>query len=151
MRPRFLLDLIGYCKGHAVSLNHKFIEESDIRKGMELFSNDLVTAVGYEIRDVFPKVDDVLYAFISSQSRLKDDEAKSLLESFGVVTELHDQVIWHLIWFGFFGVQMPTGEITYMHSVHYNVSRMKGILQKLRADHLVYQINPAFWPALGNG
>lgn len=151
MRPRFLLDLVAYCKGHAVSLNHGRIEEDDIKKGLELFSNDLVTGIGLEIRDVFPHGDDVLYAFIASQVRVSEFDACSLLSGCGFSSEQHDQVLWLLLWFGFFGVTTATGEVTYMHSVHYNTSRMKGILRKLKTEGLVYYINPAFWPALGIG
>jgi len=46
--------------------------EEDIKKGWTQFSTDLVFEIGLEIRDVFPEVEDILYAFIDAPSRIPE-------------------------------------------------------------------------------
>jgi hypothetical protein len=50
MRPRFLINLFGYCRGYAVNLGHQKIEPEDIDKGLKAHSDDLVRDIGQEIR-----------------------------------------------------------------------------------------------------
>ena len=70
MRPRSLLDLIGHCKGYALNLGHSRIEKEDIAKGCSAFSNDLLSELDLEIRDVYPSAEHLLYAFIGAPSTL---------------------------------------------------------------------------------
>jgi hypothetical protein len=85
MRPRALIDLANYCHGFAVNLGHSKIEVSDISKGITAFSGDLVKDIGFEIRDVFPEAEDVLYAFIDESQTLPARELTSLLEKGGIL------------------------------------------------------------------
>ena len=59
-----LIDLVNHCRSFAVNLSHQKIESEDLVKGLQAFSSDLVVDIGYEIRDVMPEAENVLYAFI---------------------------------------------------------------------------------------
>ena len=61
MRPRFLINLVNHCKSNAVNSGHKKIEHADIEKGLAAYSTDLIYDIGFEIRDVLPDAEDVLY------------------------------------------------------------------------------------------
>ncbi|WP_422570408.1 P-loop ATPase, Sll1717 family, partial [Erwinia billingiae] len=74
MRPRFLLNLINHCKSFAINLNHEIIEASDIEKGINAYSADLLRDIGYELRDISSETDGALYAFIACESELSEIE-----------------------------------------------------------------------------
>jgi hypothetical protein len=56
----------------------------DVAKGVEAFSSDLVVDTGYEIRDVMPEAENVLYAFIDEPQTVPADELNSLLTRGGI-------------------------------------------------------------------
>jgi hypothetical protein len=152
MRPRFFLDLIKQCKSYAINLNHTQIDSEAIEKGLKAFSNGLVKDIKYEIETVYPAARDIAYAFIDSKPRLSLDEliAKAIAWRFpyGEVGELPDT----LLWYGFVGLVDRSGNVTYIYDVNYNMSNMsnmRGRQRRLAQSHLLYEINPAFRPALG--
>jgi hypothetical protein len=147
MRPRFLINLISQCKSFAVNLNHKKIEAEDIEKGFRSYSADLLTDISYEIRDVFPEAENILYAFIASSSELSYHKLQELMkEQFEDDSQI-DRLIDLLLWHGFLGVKSKNGEISYIYSLNYNMKLLKGLIQKLN-NGVSYVINPSFWPSL---
>ena len=149
MRPRSLIELIGHCRGYAVNLGHDKIRKDDIYKGHVAFSNDLVTELGLEIRDVFPEAENVLYAFIGSPSSFNRQTLERLLIDTGIEEEHINNVIDLLFWFGFLGFIWTNDEHRYIYSFNYNMALMRGIHEKLLKSGIAYVINPAFSPALG--
>jgi hypothetical protein len=144
MRPRGLIDLANYCHGFAVNLGHYRIEASDIEKGAAAFSSDLVKDVGFEIRDVFPDAENVLYAFIDEPQTLPACKLNELLTKGGVQESKLDQIIRLLLWYAVLGIRRTDGDVTYIYSVNYEMPILAGIVHKLQAQGLVYVINPAF-------
>ena len=61
MRPRYFLTLVNHCKSNAVNFRHSKILEKNIVKACEIYSADLVSEIGLEIRDVFSDAEDVLF------------------------------------------------------------------------------------------
>ena len=147
MRPRFLLNLINHCKSFAINLNHSRIEAEDIEKGLRAFSTDLLTDIGYEIKDVAPEADDVLLAFIESTSRIGESGIRSKLEEFGIESMHVDKIFALLLWHGFLGLELPGSDTKYIYDFNYHMRLLKGF-QKKHKGRLLYTINPAFWPAL---
>ncbi len=84
MRPRALIDLANYCLGFAINLGHAKIQVSDIEKGVAAFSADLVRDIGYEISDVLPEAENVLYAFIGEPQTFSASTLRNLLEQNGM-------------------------------------------------------------------
>lgn len=145
MRPRFLLNLISQCKSFAINLNHESILEEDIKKGLTAYSTDLLADIGYEISDVESNVDDILYAFIGSSSKLKKEEISSVLVEFGVEESHFKKIFELLLWYGFVGV-VVNQDAKYIYDFNYSMKLLVGIIKK-KGD-IEYIINPAFWPAL---
>jgi hypothetical protein len=149
MRPRSLLDLIAHCRGYAVSLDHDRITREDIDKGMAAFSDDLLSEINLEIRDVFPSTDQLLYAFLGSKSKFNRAELLERLTNHGVAEDALDHLIEILFWFGFLGFVWTTGDSRFIYSFHYNMKVMQGSHDQLARQGITYVINPAFAPALG--
>jgi hypothetical protein len=150
MRPRSLIDLVGHCKGYALNLGHDRIQKDDISKGCDAFSNDLLSELDLEVRDVYPSADQLLYAFIGAPSMLSRKQLLECLSSHGVTADQHDLIIKVLLWFGFLGILWADDTVRYIYSFHYNMKVMEGMHNQLLAsDHIQYVINPAFAPALG--
>ncbi len=145
MRPRFLLNMISQCKSFAINLNHDKILEDDIEKGLAAYSTDLLTDIGYEIHDVDNRVDDILYAFIGSQARIKNSEIYNVLSEFGVDKGFHEKIFELLLWYGFIGLFIDD-DAKYIYNFNYSMKLVSGIIKK-KGD-IDYLINPAFWPAL---
>lgn len=149
MRPRSLLDLIGHCRGYAVSLGHDRILREDIEKGLAAFSDDLLSELNLEIRDVFPHADDVLYAFLGSPSRLSREALLQRLTGHGIPAEKLDELTEMLFWFGFLGFVWTDGTHRFIYSFHYNMKVMQGTHKQLMGNGVTYILNPAFVAALG--
>ena len=147
MRPRFLINVINQCKSFAINLNHSKIEEDDIVKGLSAYSTDLITDIGYEIRDVSPDSEDILYAFIESSPELTKSEVLGHLKDFSIKDEDLERLLELLIWYGFLGLRVSRSEVKYIYNFNYNMQLPKGILRK-NNDRQNFVINPAFWPAL---
>lgn len=150
MRPRSLLDLIGHCRGYAMNLGHEKIQKEDLIKGCSAFSNDLLTELDLEIRDVFPAAENLLYAFIGCPSVITRDHLLNILNDHGVDDPNKETVIKLLLWFGFIGLVWGDGSSKYIYSFHYNMKVLDGMhKQMIKANTIRYTLNPAFTTALG--
>jgi hypothetical protein len=151
MRPRALLDLINHCRGSAVNLRHNRIEEDDFRKGLQTFSNDLVSEINLEIRDVLPEAEDLLYHFIGSAKLFTRVALEEMLIGEGRKVEEVSKIVDVLLWHGVLGVVLIDGTVQYIYNANYNMKILKAHVAKLEAQNVraTFQINPAFWPALG--
>lgn len=148
MRPRFLLNLINHCKSFAVNLNHDVIEEADIEKGLAAYSTDLLADIGYELVDVDPASEGVLYAFIEANPIMREDNIKQLISDFlGADGESVDKIFELLLWYGFLGIKFTDEEVKYIYHFNYSMALLEGVLKKKR-DQLALVINPAFRTAL---
>ena len=147
MRPRFLIIFIGHCKSFAVNLNHKKIEESDIAKGFQAYSADILSDISLEIHDVFPQEDDVLSAFYLSKDRLTEVELRDILNTQIQNEDKVDKLIEILLWYGFLGLVTNGDEVNYIYTVNYNIDLLKTIIRKA-GSQMQYLINPGFWPSL---
>jgi hypothetical protein len=146
MRPRNLIDLVKHCRAFAVNRRHHKIEEMDIDKGVEAFSADLVTDIGYEIRDVLPAAADVLFAFASSDQLLRDSEVKALLLKHGIVEAELPRVIEILLWYGFLGVVKEHSAVIYIFDCNYNMKLLKSFIPE--PGSAVFHVNEAFTKGL---
>lgn len=146
MRPRFLLNLINQCKSFAVNLNNPLIQADDIKKGLAAYSTDLLTDIGYELKDVSPEIEGVLYAFIGNKHEATDEQIRSALQAYLGKDELQE-VIDLLLWYGFLGGRLSELDIKYIYNFNYNMQLLKGFVKKMNSK-VIYTINPAFWEGL---
>ncbi len=147
MRPRSLIELLGYCRSHAVNLRHDRIEDADIEAGEEGYSSDQLNNINFEIRDVFPAAADVLYDFIESPALLSLQQVRDLLVR-RVGEGTWEKLLELLLWYGFLGIVRDGGEATYIYHVRYDIKRLQGLLGKADDGRKVFAINAAFWRAL---
>jgi hypothetical protein len=147
MRPRFLINLISQCKGFAVNLNHSRIEEEDIEKGFKAYSTDLLTDISYEIRDVLPDAENVLYLFIGSKCDLNELELNQILSEQISEKDKTEKIVDLLLWYGFLGVKTSDSDTMYIYNFNYNMKLLKGYITKFNSQ-VIFVINPAFWPSL---
>ncbi|KAA0992952.1 hypothetical protein FXO21_23670 [Dyadobacter sp. UC 10] len=147
MRPRFLINFINQCRSFAVNFNHKKIEAEDIEKGFESYSSDLLIDINYEIRDVFPEAESILYSFIEAPSELSLPVLTEIVERELPGSSMIDKVINLLLWYGFLGIKTGKHDVKYIYNFNYNMNILKGVAFKHK-ENVIYVINPAFWPSL---
>jgi len=148
MRPRYLLDLLNQVRGVALTLGHEKITAEDIKKGVEFFSSDVVQDTDLELRDMFPEQAGVLYAFIGSDYKLSDDDARLALLMAGIPEGNIEGIMRLLLWFGFFGVDDENYDPRFIYNFQYNVKTFGAYVRKRVSDGALLSINPAFWSAL---
>jgi hypothetical protein len=149
MRPRSLIDLVRFCRSHAINLGHSRIESEDIMNGEEQYSTQLVNDICYEMQDIFPWAKDVLYEFIECPFELDLRVVYSILSKITVDRTLQEKLLDTLLWYGVLGFKKKTDEIVFIYSVGYDIKHMKAMLSKRSEDVVFFVINPAFWRGLG--
>ena len=147
MRPRNVLKIFRYSLGFAINLGHERIEVDDIRRGLRTYSQDLVTEVDRELRDVFPKASHLIYEFSEENSRYTHEELVTLIGMFGLADDEAQRVISYLLYYGVLGVQRGGDEALYIFDVNYDIEMLRVRVRKWGASTL-YIVNPALWPAL---
>jgi hypothetical protein len=148
MRPRCLIDLLRFCRSHAVNLGHAKIEVEDVTHGEESYSSDLVTNIGFEIRDVFPHATDFLYEFVGMPPKLPAAKLEDLMAKVQLPLHSRKEFVDLLLWYGVLGLLRSDGEATYIYSVRYDRRRLDALIRAVPGEHLVYHLNPAFWAGL---
>ncbi|MBK0393808.1 P-loop ATPase, Sll1717 family [Ramlibacter algicola] len=148
MRPRFLIDLVSYCKSSACNLGHERIQESDLEKGLKNYSNDLISDLQYEMHDIDPQAENVIYSFIGYPSLFGESDLLGALNDAGIAEASRERVIEMLLWYGFLGILQDADKSTYIYDVNYEMKILAGVRRRKGAD-IQYCINPAFVPALG--
>lgn len=149
MRPRSLIDLLRFCRSHAVNLKHSRIETDDIEHGEEHYSTQLVNDVSYEMQDVFPPAKEILYEFLECSAEFAHKTLLSILAKISDDEAVREKALDLLFWYGVLGFRSIDGDPMYIYSVRYDMRRLRSLLKK-RAEHgIVYLINPAFWRGLG--
>jgi hypothetical protein len=148
MRPRSLIDLLRFCRSHAVNLGHKRIEVEDIKNGEEQYSTQLVNDISFEMQDVFPPAKDVLYEFIECSADLDSTTLHSILDKISKDVATKNKILDLLLWYGIIGFRRLDGDPIYIYTVRYDMKRLKALLKKHEDEGFVYLINPAFWKGL---
>jgi hypothetical protein len=148
MRPRNLIKLAMHCRAAAVNLGHSRVEESDIEKGLMIYSNDVLIEADQELADIDSKAENLMYAFLDSAPNLSIEDMWAILEKHDIPSVSWDKIIEYLLYYGFIGVAAPSAEPEYIYNLSYNMKLMRTRLDKL-GDAARLHLNPAFWPVLG--
>jgi hypothetical protein len=147
MRPRALIDLLRFCRGHAVNLGHSRIELSDIEAGEEAFSSDLLLNIDFEIRDLFPSAGNILYELIEAGETMPVRDLQSIGQRV-VGIDGWERLFSLFLWYGIMGVVRDDGETSYIYTVKYDLRRMLALARRRGDDNALLRINPAFWRSL---
>lgn len=143
-RPRDLIKLLRLCVSVAVNRGHDRVREADISKAEEIYSEEQLHEVSFELRDVSSAPGDVLYTFLGERSVLSADELRVLLLRAGVSDEEITKVREVLLWFSVIGIATLDGRERYAYEYQQNVGRL---LQNSRAS-LQFVLHPALRSAL---
>lgn len=147
MRPRYLIELLKYARGCALTLGHEKISEDDILKAELVFSTDLVQDTNLELRDVFPQYDGLLYAFIGATSACSAEDVRVRLVLAKVDEKDVDRVMQLLQWYGVLGIRDEQFEPKYIYDKSYSLAIFEAFF-KARQDASPVVIHPGFWRGL---
>jgi len=124
-RPRAVLDIVELCLSNAVQAGHNVITADDMNKAASSYSVELLENFNFEVRDIFPAGDRVIYQFVGPNGSFEAEEAASILARHigkdGDVQRLFDI----LLWFGFFGVRNAAGKELFIFDVGENLDLLK--------------------------
>jgi hypothetical protein len=148
MRPRSVIDFIQLCRSRALNLSRSKIEEDDIKAAEEAYSNDLVINMGFELRDVMPSLEGILYKFIEGPTWVSTKFVLDTIRELGLRDGDVDKAFDLLIWFGILGVVRDSTEVTYIYSVGYNFDRIMAVAKRAGGGDAVLCFNPCLWAAL---
>lgn len=149
MRPRYLLLLINHCRGYAVNYGHHVIEEEDIAKGLEAYSNDLVVDTDNELRDVFPVARNLVYQLMAEETDMLSADLEKQFVRAGIPQSDYERATDFLLWYGIIGVLRADGKPAFIFNVGYDITKLKVVRDKEGGDLPIYRVNPAYWPGLG--
>lgn len=147
MRPRALIELLQFCRGHAVNLGREIIGTDDIDMGERHYSNQMLSNIGYEVTDISAKAKDLLWEFFGASDVITGSEIEEKLEGLGLGPEW-ENVFDLLLWYGFFGVVRENLETAYIYGVEYEMKRLHALIRRQGRAATRFRINPAFWKAL---
>lgn len=148
MRPRSLIELLRFCRAHAVNLGHQSIQVGDIDEGEAQYSTKLVNDISYELRDLFPQASDVLYEMLEAPQEITETIMAAMLSKLSDDEAVRNRVLNLLLWYGVLGFRRPDGEAAFIYSVGYDMKRLRALIDKRKTGELVYIVNPAFWRGL---
>jgi nucleoside 2-deoxyribosyltransferase len=146
MRPRDLLNFLHRAVEVAVNRRHAKIQEDDFRTAQRLYSEDLLLATAFELKDVFQGVPDPLYVFLGCPTYMSTTEVEARLQQAGIGQLLMPRAVTLLVWFGFLGVRdFARDEFQFSYEVRYNVDKLLASVRLGKSDFVVH---PAFRDAL---
>ncbi|HET6231343.1 MAG TPA: hypothetical protein VFE05_14820 [Longimicrobiaceae bacterium] len=147
LRPRALIELVQFCRSHAVNLGHGKIEVGDIHQGEHHYSNQMLSNIGYELADVAPTATDILWEFFGGAEQMSGEQVQRIIAD-RVGENDWESVFQMLLWYGFLGVVRDNSEPAYIYSVEYETKRLNAIIRQNGMSLTLFRINPAFWRAL---
>lgn len=146
MRPRDLLNFLHRATEVAINRHHERVQEDDITTAEEAYSEDMLMALAFELRDINPVFKDLLYVFLNAPIALEPEEVAVLISYAKIPDDQVQEVIALLAWFGFLGVQEGAMyDPTYSYNVRYNLEKL---LWPIKSGHGRFVIHPAFRSAL---
>lgn len=146
MRPRDLLNFLKASVETAINRGHTRVQQEDILKAEESYSEAILLGVSFEIRDVFPTVTEPLYGFIGCPTHLHAQQVLKILRDTGFQEQALERVLGLLVWFGFLGVQQTGHDVpAFAYHARQNLDKLLMPVKQARA---VFVIHPAFRKAL---
>lgn len=146
MRPRDLLTFLQRAVEVALNRGHRKVMADDIRQAENSYSEDMLLALDFEVKDTSPGMEDVLYAFLGAPGKSSYAEMRQRLVTAKVPDEQVNKTVELLLWFGFLGIDGADGEPErYSHEVRYNLKRL---LAPVSSRDARFVVHPAFRRAL---
>jgi hypothetical protein len=145
LRPRDLLMFLSDAIQVAIDRDHEKVTSDDILHAERAYSEDMLVNLLFEIEDTHPEISDAVYSFQGAGATLLPEAIDRLVRGAGVPAEANS-VVELLLWYGFLGVRLGTGEEQYSYTVRYNLRRLT---HQITTGQAKYVVHPAFRMALG--
>jgi hypothetical protein len=146
MRPRDLLNFLHRAVEVAINRGRERVSADDICKAEEVYSEDILLSISFEIRDVYPQVSEPLYEFLGCPVRISKESVSAILEASGFPKDKLKEILDLLLWFGFLGVhEDDTENPRYAYQMRHNLAKLVAPLKHGKASFVVH---PAFRKAL---
>ena len=146
MRPRDLLMFVQRAQQVALNRSHERIKAEDIQHAEIGYSEEALLWLGYEMEDTHPGISDAVLAFHGAASAMNREEVTKTLVSGKMDPQRVDRAVDLLLWFGFLGVRLVSGEELYAHTVQFSLRRLN---HPVEAGSGKFVIHPTFRVALG--
>ncbi|WP_409019116.1 P-loop ATPase, Sll1717 family [Brevundimonas vesicularis] len=145
-RPRNVIKMIYEARSSAINLGHKIIDDTDVKKGVERFSRNLLIEADRELTDIHRYAEGILYNLIGEKSVLTRERIYEVIFVDKYKDLDKETVIDRLLYFGFLGI-FRNGKSKYIYDVGYDMSLLKAEIAKF-SDEIRFEINPAFYAVL---
>ncbi len=145
MRPRDLLSFLHRALETSINRGHDRVSEEDLKAAERAYSEDMLLATTFELKDIYTDYGSLLYAFSRKPSKLSAEDLREIVGR-EVGVERADGVVEMLLWFCFLGVlEQGAIEPQFAYQVRYNVEKL--VLASKRAGS-GFAIHPAYHRAL---
>lgn len=145
-RPRSLLDLIELCLSNASLAGRSKIEPEDAQQAAKTYSTDMLRDLNFEVRDVFPEADKIIYSYAQESSRLDQRKVERIAKKQLKDDEQSKKFVEMMLWFGFFGIVGQNNQESYIFDHGYDLDLL--ISHAGRADNPILCIHSLFRHAL---
>jgi len=146
LRPRDFLLFINHALQTAINRGHNRILEEDILQAEEAYSRDIFEGLLYEIRDIEPELENILYGFLESKRTLYKSELVALLKEAKVPPAQVESVIQTLLWFSFLGIFDSYMNERYSYTEGYDIKKLQKLSEWVEKENseIIYVIHPGF-------
>lgn len=146
LRPRDLLNFLHRAVEATVNRGRDKVTAADIVSAEATYSEDILLALGFELRDVFPEVRDTLYMFLDCPSEMTAEEVDGFLQRAGFSDSARRQgAVELLVWFGLLGVKSSGAAAVFAYQVRHNLGK---VMTPIRRGDGTFVVHPAFRSAL---
>lgn len=145
-RPRAVIDIIEMALSYAAQSNHDRLEEDDLIRAVDSYSVELLQNLNFEIRDVFPQADRLVYGFSNQDVWLDRSTVEKIITSRVGLDANLDRVTDILLWMGFLGVVAANGSEIYIFDTGENIDLLKA--QTGFGPNAIFSLHPTFRVAL---
>jgi hypothetical protein len=146
MRPRDFLIFMNYALHTAINRGKDRITDEDIRQAEKSYSMELFQGLSYELYDINPKLENILYCFLECKKKLTETELKSLLCEGKILPNKCDEVVETLLWFSFLGIYTSDMSERYSYSVGYDIKKLLRLSDwtKKQGGERIFCVHPGF-------
>ena len=109
-RPRSLLDIIELCLSNAALAGRTKITGDDAKRAVSSYSTDMLRDLNYEIRDVAPDADRIIYSYANESVRLDKRNIERIANRQLKDSGASERFVRMMLWFGFFGLIGSNGD-----------------------------------------
>mgnify|MGYP006273699849 CR=1 FL=1 len=145
-RPRSLIDLTERCLSNASLSGNTTIGPDETLRAVESYSIDMLRDLSFEIRDIFPDAEDVVYQFARRGNTIDRASVLKSIKRVVVDDKASKEVFEVLLWYGFLGVISENGAHTFIFDHGNDLRLLKA--HAASNDNPLYCIHPLFKTAL---